>query len=139
MYLNRCTDEPIAKMSGDPVVHARISFFPGIPTCCARGGKSGVGGEIRCRFAFSGKNDELTPDFPQNDELTPDFPRARSGAGMRRQRHGERLDRNARLVERAGVAEPPGDLPASGRDLCGIEQILQGFGYRGAAEPRHGE
>ena len=27
---------------------------------------------IRCRFIFSGKNDELTPDF-QNDELTPDF------------------------------------------------------------------
>ena len=25
--------------------------------------------EIRCRFVFSGKNDELTPDFP-----TPDFP-----------------------------------------------------------------
>ena len=34
--------------------------------------------EIRCRFVFSGKNDELTPDFPvfsgKNDELTPDFP-----------------------------------------------------------------
>ena len=38
---------------------------------------------IRCRFIFSGKNDELTPDFPtpdfpdisgKNDELTPDFP-----------------------------------------------------------------
>ncbi len=43
---------------------------------------------IRCRFIFSGKNDELTPDFPtpdfpfltpdfrisgKNDELTPDF------------------------------------------------------------------
>jgi hypothetical protein len=28
---------------------------------------------IRCRFIFSGKNDELTPDFFQNDELTPDF------------------------------------------------------------------
>jgi len=30
---------------------------------------------IRCRFIFSGKNDELTPDFHQNDELTPDFHR----------------------------------------------------------------
>ncbi len=34
-------------------------------------------GEIRCRFIFSGKNDELTPDFyifsGKNDELTPDF------------------------------------------------------------------
>ena len=31
---------------------------------------------IRCQFIFSGKNDELTPDFPpgKNDELTPDFP-----------------------------------------------------------------
>ena len=32
--------------------------------------------EIRCRFIFSGKNDELTPDFifsGKNDELTPDF------------------------------------------------------------------
>ena len=27
----------------------------------------------RCRFIFSGKNDEPTPDFPLNDELTPDF------------------------------------------------------------------
>jgi len=34
-------------------------------------------GEIRCQFVFSGKNDELTPDFPgKNDELTPDFPSA---------------------------------------------------------------
>ena len=33
---------------------------------------------IRCRCIFSGKNNELTPDFPifsgKNDELTPDFP-----------------------------------------------------------------
>ena len=29
---------------------------------------------IRCRFVFSGKNDELTADFRLNDELTPDFP-----------------------------------------------------------------
>jgi len=32
----------------------------------------------QCQFVFSGKNDELTPDFPdfcagKNDELTPDF------------------------------------------------------------------
>jgi hypothetical protein len=30
----------------------------------------------RCQFVFSGKNDELTPDFhriSKNDELTPDF------------------------------------------------------------------
>ena len=50
-------------------------------------------GEIRCRFIFSGKNGELTPDFfpdffqndeptldfPQNDELTPDFPPGKNG------------------------------------------------------------
>ena len=55
-------------------------------------GKSGVGSsfrEIRCRFIFSGKNGELTPDFfqndeptldfPQNDELTPDFPPGKNG------------------------------------------------------------
>ena len=42
--------------------------------------KSGIGSYfrvIRCRFIFSGKNDELTPDFfifsGKNDELTPDF------------------------------------------------------------------
>ena len=40
---------------------------------------------IRCRFIFSGKDDELTPDFPRifsgkDDELTPDFPRL-SGSG----------------------------------------------------------
>ena len=29
--------------------------------------------DLRCRFIFSGKNDELTPDFFKNDELTPDF------------------------------------------------------------------
>jgi hypothetical protein len=30
--------------------------------------------EIRCQFVFSGKNDELTPDFlPDFLELTPDF------------------------------------------------------------------
>ena len=27
-------------------------------------GGNPVSGEIRCRFVFSGKNDELTPDFP---------------------------------------------------------------------------
>ncbi len=27
------------------------------------------GGEIRCPFVFSGKNDEPTPDFP--DDITP--------------------------------------------------------------------
>jgi hypothetical protein len=30
----------------------------------------GVGRVIRCRFIFSGKNDELTPDFPIDSCLT---------------------------------------------------------------------
>ena len=30
-------------------------------------------GVIRCRFIFSGKNDEPTPDFPTPDFPTPDF------------------------------------------------------------------
>jgi len=33
-----------------------------------------IRGVIRCRFVFSGKNDEPTPDF-ENDERTPDFAR----------------------------------------------------------------
>ena len=33
------------------------------------GSRGGSCANIRCRFIFSGKNDELTPDFP-----TPDFP-----------------------------------------------------------------
>ena len=34
----------------------------------------------QCQFIFSGKNDELTPDFlsGKNDELTPDFLHQRS-------------------------------------------------------------
>ena len=40
-------------------------------------------GEIRYQFVFSGKNDELTPDF---SELTPDFPNCRVGKGARRAR-----------------------------------------------------
>ena len=41
---------------------------------------------IRCRFIFSGKNDELTPDFPPNDRSgfnADDLSRVKpSGAGV---------------------------------------------------------
>ena len=64
--------------AGNPV---SVRLFGGNPVSFVFSGKSGVGssfrGEIRCRFVFSGKNDELTPGGNRhpgkNDELTPDF------------------------------------------------------------------
>ena len=103
-------------------------------------GKSGVGssyGEMRCRFIFSGKNDELTPDFPDNFPVPPPWPPGTSGnpAGYSR---GRRIsDAIERLIEE--MALDPRIRHNGNRNGAGQEIHAQAQGERPGDRRRNGE